>query len=168
MSSTPYRIEPLHIGYIGALVEDPLGDITSRRWWCCCCFVAFPYDLQQSNTRDCHEPNGSRNDATEECHSERSEESGNWGDSISALCSRQILRLRCAPLRMTKREHGHIAAPLKDPLGDITTWGRWRLSTVHPSIFPMVMDEWTDVYSLFIRFITDCGLLYPNSSAIWR
>ena len=27
MSSTPYRIEPLHIGYIGALVEDPLGDI---------------------------------------------------------------------------------------------------------------------------------------------
>ena len=104
MSSTPYRIEPLHIGYIGALVEDPLGDITSRRWWCCCCFVAFPYDLQQSNTRDCHEPNGSRNDATEECHSERSEESGNWGDSISALCSRQILRLRCATLRMTKEE----------------------------------------------------------------
>ena len=36
------------------------------------------------------------------CHSERSEESGNWGDSISALCSRQIIRLRCATLRMTK------------------------------------------------------------------
>ena len=36
------------------------------------------------------------------CHSERSEESGNWGDSISALCSRKILRLRCATLRMTK------------------------------------------------------------------
>ena len=33
------------------------------------------------------------------CHSERSEESGNQCES---LCSWQILRLRCAPLRMTK------------------------------------------------------------------
>ena len=38
------------------------------------------------------------------CHSERSEESGNQCDSISALCSRQILRLRYATLRMTKGE----------------------------------------------------------------
>ena len=38
------------------------------------------------------------------CHSERSEESGNQYDSIFALCSRQILRLRSAPLRMTRGE----------------------------------------------------------------
>ncbi len=71
----------------------------------------------RDNTGDCHEPNGSRNDDTEKRHYEQSEESGNQCESLCSLL---------------------LAAPLKDPLGNITP--RWRWCLVQMFKNPMILN----------------------------
>ena len=166
MSSTPYRIEPLHIGYIGALVEDPLGDIPRGGESVAVALLLFPMicnkatqEIATSLTALAMTPRKSvilnevKNLVIGAIVFLPSLLSADPSTTLrSAQDDKERARAHCGSAQRPTRGYNHVGEG-----------GEERCSFV---FLPKRTNERYD--SLFSISITEEWLLYPNSSAIWR